>query len=278
MFVDLHMHSYFSDGTMSPEEIVIQGKKNNIKVIALTDHNSLAGWERFQHAAIEEGLIPIKGVEINCKYKDTILHLLAYGFNDTPELLTLINQADHEMKQMSVDLVEVLAKEDPKVSLEDYEAYEYNRKNGGWKGLHYLLDRDITDELFQGFKYYREFGCDFIDYDFPPFEALCKAIKNASGYSVLAHPAEYYNLLPKEELLIIFEDLKEKGLQGVECYYPTHSPMLTDLCVTFCKENNLLITVGSDEHGEFGKQAKTLEQTIGCMGIGIDKVNLGNLL
>jgi len=78
--------------------------------------------------------------------------------------------------------------------------------------------------------------------------------------------------------LIIFEDLKEKGLQGVECYYPTHSPMLTDLCVTFCKENNLLITVGSDEHGEFGKQAKTLEQTIGCMGIGIDKVNLGNLL
>lgn len=277
MFVDLHMHSYFSDGTMSPEEIVIQGKKNNVKIIALTDHNSLAAWERFQKAALDEGLIPIKGVEINCKYKDKILHLLAYGFNHTPELLALINRADHEMKQMSVDLVEVLAKEDSRVSLEDFQAYEYNRRNGGWKGLHYLLDRDITEELFQGFKYYKEFGCDFINYDFPSFEALCSTIKNAGGYSVLAHPAEYYNSLSKEELLIILEDLKEKGLQGIECYYPTHSKVMTDLCVTFCKENNLLITVGSDEHGEFGKQAKTLEQTIGCMGIGIDKVNLGNL-
>lgn len=278
MLVDLHMHSFFSDGTMSPEEIVKKAKNNNVKIVSLTDHNCIDGWSRFEIEAKKEGLIPLKGVEINCIYKDKVLHLLAYNFENTPTLMNLIKKADMEMKEMSVDLIEKLSKSDSRVSLNDYYLYEYDNKKGGWKGLHYLFDRKITSKLFDGFKYYKDFGCDFIEYDFPNLEELCTAINDANGYSVLAHPFEYYKNLSKESLLSNLEALKINGIQGIECYYPTHNTLMTETCVEFCMKNNLLITSGSDEHGDFGKHAKTLDQTIGCMKISLDKLNLSNLV
>lgn len=278
MVVDLHIHTYFSDGTMSVEEVVAKAKENNVKVISITDHNRLDSWQILEVAAKREGIIPIKGVEINCKYKGQVIHLLAYGFKETPTLIELIQKADEEMQKMSIDLIDKLQEENKKVSLEDYEVYTYNPRDGGWKGLHYLFDRGITQKLFDGFKLYREYGCDFSEYEFPNLKELCHAIREANGYSVLAHPGEYYKSLDQEELMSVLEKLKIEGIQGIECYYPTHSQMMTDTCVAFCKQNDLLITSGGDEHGEFGKHAKIIEQTIGCMKIGIDKLNIKGLL
>lgn len=278
MFVDLHIHTYYSDGTMSVDEVVAKAKEKNVKIISITDHNRLDSWQAFEKAAIREAIIPIKGVEINCKYEGQVLHLLAYGFKETPKLLELIHRADQEMQKMSVDLVDRLSKENEKVSLEDYEGYSYNPSEGGWKGLHYLFDKGVTKKLFEGFKYYKAYGCDFNEYDFPALKELCEAIKNAGGYSVLAHPGEYYKALDTENLMKKLEELRGEGLQGIEAYYPTHSQMMTESCIAFCKENDLLITSGGDEHGEFGKHAKSIEQTIGCMQIDEIRLNIGVLL
>lgn len=278
MKVDMHMHTYFSDGTMSPEEIVQKAKMREVGILAITDHNKLESWEELQKAAAKEGIIPIRGVEINAAYKDKVLHLLAYGFEDHTKLFELIDLADCEMQRMSDDLIVNLSKIDERVSLEDFNAYEYDRRKGGWKGLHYLLERGLTTKLFEGFRFYREYGCDFPEYHFPAIEELCKNIKEAGGYSVLAHPMSYFKELNEEELIAVLEDLRSKGLTGIECYYPTHSEMITKTCVDFCKKYNMLITTGSDEHGEFGKEAKTLDQTIGCMNIHRDMINIEPLL
>ncbi|MBU3811411.1 MAG: PHP domain-containing protein [Candidatus Niameybacter stercoravium] len=278
MKVDMHMHTYFSDGTMSPEEIVQKAKTREVGILAITDHNKLESWEGLQKAAAKEGIIPIRGVEINAAYKDKVLHLLAYGFEDHNKLFELIDLADREMQRMSDDLIVNLSKIDERVSLEDFNAYEYDRRKGGWKGLHYLLDRGLTTKLFEGFRFYREYGCDFPEYHFPTMEELCKDIKEAGGYSVLAHPMSYFKELNEKELIAVLEDLRSKGLTGIECYYPTHSEMMTKTCVDFCKKYNMLITTGSDEHGEFGKEAKTLDQTIGCMNIHRDMINIEPLL
>ncbi|MFQ9695516.1 MAG: PHP domain-containing protein [Zhenhengia sp.] len=277
MKVDMHMHTYFSDGTMSPEEIVQKAKTREVGILAITDHNKLESWEELQKAAAKEGIIPIRGVEINAAYKDKVLHLLAYGFEDHTKLFELIDLADREMQRMSDDLIVNLSKIDERVSLEDFNAYEYDRRKGGWKGLHYLLERGLTTKLFEGFRFYREYGCDFPEYHFPAIEELCKNIKEAGGYSVLAHPMSYFKELNEEELIAVLEDLR-KGLTGIECYYPTHSESMTQTCVDFCKKYNMLITTGSDEHGEFGKEAKTLDQTIGCMNIHRDMINIEPLL
>lgn len=278
MKVDMHMHTYFSDGTMSPEEIVQKAKMREVGILAITDHNKLESWEELQKAAAKEGIIPIRGVEINAAYKDKVLHLLAYGFEEHTKLFELIDLADREMQRMSDDLIVNLSKIDERVSLEDFNAYEYDRRKGGWKGLHYLLERGLTTKLFEGFRFYREYGCDFPEYHFPAIEELCKNIKEAGGYSVLAHPMSYFKELNEEELIAVLEDLRSKGLTGIECYYPTHSEMMTKTCVDFCKKYNMLITTGSDEHGEFGKEAKTLDQTIGCMNIHRDMINIEPLL
>lgn len=278
MKVDMHMHTYFSDGTMSPEEIVQKAKTREVGILAITDHNKLESWEELQKAAAKEVIIPIRGVEINAAYKDKVLHLLAYGFEDHTKLFELIDLADREMQRMSDDLIVNLSKIDERVSLEDFNAYEYDRRKGGWKGLHYLLERGLTTKLFEGFRFYREYGCDFPEYHFPAIEELCKNIKEAGGYSVLAHPMSYFKELNEEELIAVLEDLRSKGLTGIECYYPTHSESMTQTCVDFCKKYNMLITTGSDEHGEFGKEAKTLDQTIGCMNIHRDMINIEPLL
>lgn len=76
----------------------------------------------------------------------------------------------------------------------------------------------------------------------------------------------------------MLEAIKEEGIEGIECYYPTHSEALTKTCLEFCEKYDLLITTGSDEHGEFGKETKTLEQTIGCLGIDESKVKITPLL
>nr|WP_307992012.1 PHP domain-containing protein [uncultured Niameybacter sp.] len=278
MKVDLHMHTFFSDGTMSPEEIVDKAVEKQVKILAITDHNKLESWEGLQKAAAKAGILPIRGVEINAAYKNKVVHLLAYGFKDSKKLFDLINLADVEMQRMSDDLIVNLEKVYPNVSVEDYTSYDYDRRKGGWKGLHYLFDRGLSTKLFEGFKYYKEYGCDFTEYNFPTLRELCQAIKEAGGYSVLAHPMSYFKDLSKEELLKELNDLYEMGLQGIECYYPTHSELMTKTCIEFCKEHNMLITTGSDEHGEFGKEAKTLDQTIGCMNITRDMINIEPLL
>ncbi len=265
MKADLHIHTFYSDGTMSPEEVVKVAKDKGLEVIAITDHNKIGSWEEFSIAVVEEGLMPIKGCEINCKYKGQVLHLLAYGFENTPQLMTLIHQADDEMQLMSEHLVEKLAKDYNQVSMADYEKYSYDVRQGGWKGLHYLQDRGVTKKLFDGFRLYSEYDCDFERYHFPEIKEVCEAIREAGGVSVVAHPGEYYKNLEEIQLKEVLKDLKEQGIEGIECYYPTHTELMTTTCETFCDENGLIKTVGSDEHGEFGKHAKVIEQTIGCM-------------
>ena len=165
-----------------------------------------------------------------------------------------------------------------RVNLQDYDAYTYDRTKGGWKGIHYLMDRGITEKLFDGFRYYKAYGCDFNQYAFPKLQEVCRVLKEADGYSVLAHPASYYGQLATEDLLSTLERIRQEGIEGIECYYPTHSGALTRACVSFCVEHDLLITSGSDEHGAFGKEAKTLEQTIGCMQLKRDQLAIEPLL
>lgn len=265
MRADLHIHTFYSDGTMSPEEVVKVAKARGLEAIAITDHNKINAWEQLNKAAVQEGIIPIKGCEINCKYKGKVLHLLAYGFENTPELMSLIHQADDEMQLMSDHLVEKLEKDYPEVSVANYEKYMYDVHQGGWKGLHYMFDRGVTKKLFDGFRLYSTYDCDFTNYNFPEISVLCKAIKTAGGVSVLAHPGEYYKNLDEVELRNVLEDLEQQGIDGIECYYPTHTPLMTKTCEAFCNKHELIKTVGSDEHGEFGKHAKVVEQTIGCI-------------
>ena len=278
MLTDLHMHSYYSDGTMSPREIVEDAKKRNVQLIAITDHNVLDSYTELKEAAEEFGIKVIRGVEIDARFEDIVVHILAYNFEDNENLFNLIHKAKNELLETSIELIKRMENDYENISSEDYEAYDYDRRKGGWKGIHYLFDRGITSELFEGVKYYGKYKCGHEYFDYPTVEEVVKAVHEANGYVVLAHPCNYYKNNTKEEVLEKLEKFKSIGIDGVECYYPANSEMMTETCVEFCKNNDMIITVGSDSHGEFGAVSKGIEYYIGAVKKDSSELNLKDMI
>ena len=278
MLADLHMHSYYSDGTMSPREIVEDAKKRNVQLIAITDHNVLDSYTELKEAAEEFGINVIRGVEIDARFEDIVVHILAYNFQDNEKLFNLVHKAKNELLETSIELIKRMENDYENISSEDYEAYDYDRRKGGWKGIHYLFDRGITSELFEGVKYYGQYKCGHEYFDYPTVEEVVKAVHEANGYVVLAHPCNYYKNNTKEEVLEKLEKFKSIGIDGVECYYPANSEMMTETCVEFCKNNDMIITVGSDSHGEFGAVSKGIEYYIGAVKKDSSELNLKDMI
>ena len=278
MLTDLHMHSYYSDGTMSPREIVEDAKKRNVQLIAITDHNVLDSYTELKEAAEEFGIKVIRGVEIDARFEDIVVHILAYNFEDNENLFNLVHKAKNELLETSIELIKRMENDYENISSEDYEAYDYDKRKGGWKGIHYLFDRGITSELFEGVKYYGQYKCGHEYFDYTTVEEVVKAVHEANGYVVLAHPCNYYKNNTKEEVLEKLEKFKSIGIDGVECYYPANSEMMTETCVEFCKNNDMIITVGSDSHGEFGAVSKGIEYYIGAVKKDSSELNLKDMI
>ena len=278
MLTDLHMHSYYSDGTMSPREIVEDAKKRNVQLIAITDHNVLDSYTELKEAAEEFGIKVIRGVEIDARFEDIVVHILAYNFEDNENLFNLIHKAKNELLETSIELIKRMENDYENISSEDYEDYDYDKRKGGWKGIHYLFDRGITSELFEGVKYYGKYKCGHEYFDYPTVEEVVKAVHEANGYVVLAHPCNYYKNNTKEEVLEKLEKFKSIGIDGVECYYPANSEMMTETCIEFCKNNNMIITVGSDSHGDFGAVSKGIEYYIGAVKKDSSELNLKDMI
>ena len=278
MLADLHMHSYYSDGTMSPREIVEDAKKRNVQLIAITDHNVLDSYTELKEAAEEFGIKVIRGVEIDARFEDIVVHILEYNFDDNEKLFNLVHKAKNELLETSIELIKRMENDYENISSEDYEAYDYDRRKGGWKGIHYLFDRGITSELFEGVKYYGQYKCGHEYFDYPTVEEVIDAVHEANGYVVLAHPCNYYKNNTKEEVLEKLEKFKSIGIDGVECYYPANSEMMTETCIEFCKNNNMIITVGSDSHGDFGAVSKGIEYYIGAVKKDSSELNLKDMI
>ena len=278
MLVDLHIHTYYSDGTMSPKEVVEDAKRKNLGIIAITDHDVLDSYEELKVEAEKAGIIAIRGVEIDSIFEGHLVHLLAYKFEDNEKLFKLINHAKEQLLETSIELIRSMEKDYEGLSLEDYNSYEYERRKGGWKGIHYLHDRKITEGLFDGVKFYGKYDCGHEKFAFPSVGEVCNTVHDANGYVVLAHPCNYYSNKNKEDILEKLEILKSLGIDGVECYYPANSDLMTNTCLEFCKDNNLIITAGSDGHGDFGAVSKGIEYYIGAINKDSEILNINKLL
>ena len=278
MLVDLHIHTYYSDGTMSPKEVVEDAKRKNLGIIAITDHDVLDSYEELKVEAEKAGIIAIRGVEIDSIFEGHLVHLLAYKFEDNEKLFKLINHAKDQLLETSIELIRRMENDYEGISLEDYNSYEYERRKGGWKGIHYLHDRKITEGLFDGVKFYGKYDCGHEKFAFPSVGEVCNTVHDANGYVVLAHPCNYYSNKNKEEILEKLEILKSLGIDGVECYYPANSDLMTNTSLEFCKDNNLIITAGSDGHGDFGAVSKGIEYYIGAINKDSEILNINKLL
>ena len=276
MFVDLHIHTYFSDGSQSPEEVARIAKEQNLSVISVCDHNTLDAYDRLQAACKDAGIKLVSGVELDVYWQDYRLHLLAYNFNPNDEnLLSLIKKSRYELDEISVDMIRALQKDYPQVSLEEFTQYEYTKGLGGWKGVNYLKDKGFIKKLEYGMEFYKKYG-DYIP-KFSTLEETCRIIKEAGGVSVLAHPANWWLKIP-ENFEEILTDLKNCGLEGLECYYPAQTGRFRDICIDFCRRNDMRITCGGDGHGIFANVIDNIVYDIGILKVDINELDLRGIL
>ena len=270
---DLHIHSYFSDGTMSPKEILDEALKNHIGVLAITDHNMLEGSRELKELCSGKDIIYLSGVELDTLEGGENYHILAYGVDLQNEVFTAFVEKNRILLHtVNEELIKKMQEVVPSVSMSEYSAFPYDRRKGGWKALQYLMAKGFTKHLKEGIAYYSQYACPYACVDFPTIPQVCEYIHLAGGKAILAHPGVTIketdiNVFKKKLLRIL-----DYPLDGIECYYISHSGAITNTCLNICKDRNLLITAGSDCHGTFGKAV------IGDIGIPLDKINLGNLI
>ena len=273
LLVDLHSHSFFSDGSMSPEELVKAAKENGVGVLALTDHNTVDGNELFGDECSKNNIKHIHAVEIDALDGSEHFHVLAYGFDSKDkEFIDFIRHVRFLLDETSVKLVELMQKDYPDISIHDFMEFSYDKRLGGWKGLHYIMSKGLTTSLEDSIKFYPQYNMTWDKSGYPSIAATIYRIKKAGGYSVLAHPGTLIDTSNINDFKTELRRVVSFGLDGIECYYPTHSDEVTRACLDICEEKNLLITAGSDCHGVFGKTQ------VGDMKITLDKIFLKDLL
>lgn len=277
--VDLHIHSCYSDGTLTPQEILQEAVKKRLKMISVADHNVLDGSRKLINLAKEVNDIEvIPGVEIDTLDDGINYHVLAYGFNLNDEVFSKFVQDTYNiLESINVKLIKVLEKEFSQISLEDYFNYTYDRTNGYWKALHYFKDKGLTNNVQEGKRLYAKYGPFYTTTPFPSIQETCKRIKAAGGISILAHPGRVLKDYNLEEFEKEVQRVIEQGIDGIECYYPLHSKEIIELCRNLCEEHSLQITAGADCHGKTGNtiigENNNLE--VGEIRISMKKENKG---
>jgi predicted metal-dependent phosphoesterase TrpH len=178
-----------------------------------------------------------------------LYHLLAYGIDaGDPQLSAFVAANRALLLGASDDAVALLAAAGYPVSVDDYAAYTWDRRRGGWKALNYLIDRGICqdvrcyfDELFVGELAHPA-------PEFPSPEEVIAVARQARGVVTLAHPGAFFTNGLDEQLM---DQLVDMGLAGIECYSFHHDEAITRRLLAYCRRRDLLITGGSDCHGGF---------------------------
>lgn len=272
MKVDLHIHSTYSDSSRSPEEIVAVAKERNVSLISICDHSTIDAYDTFPKICAENNINCVLGVELGVMWYGEEIHMLAYNFDKKNEQISNFIKKQYSAIECEY-IVYNMCKDYPQMSLEEYRRFEYPKDKGGWKYLYYAVAKGAAKDYEEAnTTIYLKYSTpnhlsDFMQCDMREF---CKMVKQAGGVPVLAHPGYLYTRDP-EGFVQMLEEMKECGIEGIECYYPSHSETIKDICVDFCKRNDLRITAGCDCHGDFNT---TEGFTIGALDVDLQMLDL----
>ena len=249
--IDLHTHSSYSDGSLSPRQLVQLAKKRGLRAIALTDHDTVGGVEEALIAGKELGVEVVPGVEISAQHPPGTMHILGYYINASNgrllEALKKLQQARAARNPKIIERLQALGLEISTTEVLDLSAGQVGRPHIARA----LVNKGYVSSIEQAFSLYLKKGAvAYVEkFRFPPKETIAM-IRGAGGIAVLAHPFTLGMAKP-EELFQLLGELGEMGLEGVEVYYPDHTAEIAVLYEDVAKRLGLVCTGGSDFHGNF---------------------------
>jgi predicted metal-dependent phosphoesterase TrpH len=255
--IDLHMHSYYSDGTNSPGELVRMSKEKGMSTISLTDHDGIDG---VAEAVLEGDILGVKvvpGIEISVSSEIKGIHILGYGIDIyNPEFQLFIKLLKQYRRERNAKFMQEFERLEILISENDLSNENSNEYWGKPHFAQILKNRGLIEnarEAFSSEKYFRSDSFRKIIKQKPLETEGIEAIRKSGGFAVLAHPGLIVDKagaqIPEYELSELIKKLKSFGLAGVECYYSEHTEEFTRRILKITTENGLFPTAGSDFHG-----------------------------
>jgi predicted metal-dependent phosphoesterase TrpH len=251
MNIDLHMHSSFSDGAFTPTELVARAAQHDVTVIAIADHDSVAGVEEAITAGSSAGIGVIPAVELSVQFEGwTDVHLLGYGIDvyDTQFLQSLdgFRQRREGRNDEILERVNSCLREEGRCAINRESVLAFARDAIGRPHIaRALMERGYAASVEDAFQRYLV-PCNVPKSYWSMAEAIA-AIHRIGGVAVLAHPTSVTKDL--EMLGVVITKLQGLGLDGIEVYNNMGWPLEIEFLRRTAVERGLLVTAGSDFHG-----------------------------
>jgi hypothetical protein len=243
-FADLHLHTNFSDGTFSPEELVLYAQKNGLACIALTDHDTVEGCERAGVACAKVQMEFIPGAELTAEHEDTEVHILGY-FLDTKNsvLLDRIGKFQSVRQSRISEMCAALNKLGVPLKAESVFALANCKSPGRPHVARALVKEKLVANLDEAFERFLKKGKPaWVPKTKMSALESVELIHQAGGLAVMAHPG----LNRTDEII---PGLVRAGLDGIECFHTKHSTVMAERYLEIAEKYRLLVTGGSDCHG-----------------------------
>lgn len=248
-YIDLHVHSTASDGTLTPSRLVTLAEEKKLKAFALTDHDTTAGLKEALLASENTSVEVIPGIELSTTWLGRDVHIVGldidfenYYFQETLSRF----QDSREIRNKKI--LSLLQKEGLPIS---EEAMKEAFPDSIWTRAHFarfLLDHKLVSSMNEAFdRYLGDHAKCYVPREkVSPFQAI-SLIHEGGGIAVFAHPI--LCRLDKNRLESLTAELKQAGLDGIEAYYSTYRHADEQTIIQIAKRHGLALSGGSDFHG-----------------------------
>lgn len=251
MAIDLHIHTTASDGILTPTEVVNYAVRKGLKAIAITDHDTIVGNAEALKEGERQNLTVIQGVEISVEFLGGTMHILGYLIDYKNETLCeKLRTLQKFRAERNPRIVEKLNKLGMQLKYEEVEKLAQGGQVGRPHFARLMVQKGYVGSEQEAFDKFLKKGAPAYEEKtrLSPSEAI-SLILDAKGIPVLAHPFTL-NCKNLEELEQVVRELIEAGLKGIEAYYSEHSDKETLEYQQLSSKYGLLITGGSDFHGD----------------------------
>lgn len=244
MFADLHLHTAFSDGTYSPEELTAHGKRHGFACMALTDHDTVEGCARMEAACDKVGIEFLPATELTAEFRGTELHMIGYCIDtEHPRLLEEMDRFQEVRRSRVHEMVERLNKMNVPLKEDAVMAIANCKSPGRPHVARAMIQAGVVQNLDEAFERFLKKGRPawVPKFKISADDAIA-LIHSAGGLAVMAHPGlvHHDSLIP---------ELVEAGMDGIECYHTRHPTTIVEHYLEIADEHKLLVTGGSDCHG-----------------------------
>jgi predicted metal-dependent phosphoesterase TrpH len=248
-YIDLHTHTWISDGTESPSAVIRAAAKIKLSAIAITDHDTIAGLPEAARTAAELDIEFIRGCEITAHDKYTPMHFLGLWVPEDATLLTDLLQTQHERRiARNMAMLKRLAELGVPITSQELHDAGKGDNRGRPHMARALIRRKYVSSVEEAFQRFLGHNAPaYVPMYVPSPEEIVSRMKDAGITVVFAHPMLID--CPRDWLEGRIRDLKACGLDALETYHSDYTPEQTRYCVDLAQRFDLALCGGSDFHG-----------------------------